>query len=242
VFPLQVQDRLSGLLLITSMTELQCTEETIGFIRLISEVTSTGLFGTSMFEYLDTSYLQIVLALANAVEAKDPYTRGHSERVAFYSIQIAMALGLTKQEKEHLSFAAILHDIGKIGTNIGILNKQEKLLAQEQNDMRTHALIGASILAPVHFLKPIISVVRHHHENFDGSGYPSELKGSDIPLKARIVKIADAWDAMTTDRPYRKALSREAALEQLKQYSGTQFDPELVNVFIQTSIVQDGLS
>jgi putative nucleotidyltransferase with HDIG domain len=242
IFPLRIHDRLSGLLQLTAKSEILCTDDTLDYIRLFSEVTSTGLFGTSLFEYLETSYLQIVMALANAVEAKDPYTRGHSERVAFHSIQIAMALDLTKQEKEHLSFAAILHDIGKIGTNIEILHKKEKLIALEQEDMMAHSLIGARILEPVHFLKPIIAAIRHHHENYDGSGYPSGLKGAAIPLKARIVKISDAWDAMTSDRPYRTALSKSKALEQLTHYSGIQFDPELVGVFVQTQALQDASS
>ena len=241
IFPLRIHDRLSGLLQLTANSEIVCTDDTLEYIRLFSEVTSTGLFGTSLFEYLETSYLQIVMALANAVEAKDPYTRGHSERVAFHSIQIAMALNLTKQEKEHLSFAAILHDIGKIGTNIEILNKKDRLIAAEQEDMMAHSLIGARILEPVHFLKPIIAAIRHHHENYDGSGYPSGLKGAAIPLKARIVKIADAWDAMTSDRPYRKALSPSRSLEQLTRYSGIQFDPELVALFIQRQSMQDNV-
>lgn len=240
IFPLRIHDRLSGLLLLTAKSEIVCTDDTLEYIRLFSEVTSTGLFGTSLFEYLETSYLQIVMALANAVEAKDPYTRGHSERVAFHSIQIAMALKLTKQEKEQLSFAAVLHDIGKIGTNIELLHKKDRLIAAEQEDMMAHSHIGARILEPVHFLKPLIAVIRHHHENYDGSGYPAGLKGAAIPLKARIVKIADAWDAMTSDRPYRKALSQSKALEQLARYAGSQFDPELVGVFIQTQTMQDG--
>jgi len=239
IFPLRIHDRLSGLLQLTSPSEIVCTDDTLEYIRLFSEVTSTGLFGTSLFEYLETSYLQIVMALANAVEAKDTYTRGHSERVAFHSIQIAMALNLTKQEKEHLSFAAILHDIGKIGTNISILTKKDRLLVAEQEDMMAHSFIGARILEPVHFLKPIIAAIRHHHENYDGSGYPSGLKGAAIPLKARIVKIADAWDAMTSDRPYRTALSRSTALEQLARHAGTQFDPELIEVFMQTLEMQE---
>jgi putative nucleotidyltransferase with HDIG domain len=193
-------------------------------------VASTGLLWHGPVRVLKHPDLQIVMALANAVEAKDVDTRGHSERVAFHSIQIAMALDLTRQEKEHLSFAAILHDIGKIGTNIEILTKRDRLIASEQENMMAHSLIGARILEPVHFLKPIVAAIRHHHENYDGSGYPSGLKGTAIPLKARIVKISDAWDAMTSDRPYRKALSRSAALEELIRHSGTQFDPELVGV------------
>ena len=121
-------------------------------------------------------------------------------------------------------------------------NHTPDVIAEEQYSIQNHSLIGARILEPVHFLKPIIPAIRHHHENYDGSGYPSGLKGTAIPLKARIVKISDAWDAMTSDRPYRKALSQSKALEQLTQYSGIQFDPELVDVFIQTQAIQDGLS
>ena len=181
------------------------------------------------------------MALANAVEAKDPYTRGHSERVAFYSVQIANVLGLCRQEKEHLSFAAILHDVGKIGVTAGILGKQDRLAGLEQEDVRAHPQIGARILEPVHFLKPVIAAIRHHHENFDGSGYPSGLKGADIPFKARIVKVADAWDAMTSTRPYREALSQSAALEQLTRYAGIQFDSKIVGVFVNYLVQQHGL-
>ncbi len=231
-FPLMMHDSLSGLLFISS-SAATITEDMTEFITLFSELTSSGLIGSNMIDAVETSYLQTVMALANAIEAKDPYTKGHSQRVAYYSIRLADALGLTKQEKEHLSFAAILHDVGKIGVSEEVLLKTARLTGQEQEIMRTHPEIGARILEPVHFLKPAISAIKHHHEQYDGSGYPGGLQGAEIPFKARIINVADAWDAMTSDRAYRKALPRETAIRELMRHAGKQFDREITEVFVE---------
>ena len=236
-FPLTAHNHLSGLLFLSSPTAA-ITKDMLEFLFLFSELTSSALFGENVINSIETSYLQTVMALANAIEAKDPYIKGHSERVASYSVRIADAMGLTRQEKEHINFAAILHDVGKIGVSEELLMKTARLTGRELEDIQAHPEIGARILEPIHFLKPAIAAIRHHHENYDGSGYPSGMKGARIPLKARIVAIADAWDAMTSHRPYRKALSHGMAVEQLARYSGTQFDPELVEVFLQTQAIQ----
>jgi putative nucleotidyltransferase with HDIG domain len=195
-------------------------------------VLSSGIFNSRLYDDIERSYLQTVGALTNAIEAKDPYTKGHTERVAKLSMRMAEALGLSGQEKEHLRFAALLHDVGKIGINRDILRKLSALNEEETDEMRSHPGKGVQILTPIHFLKPVLSSIRHHHEHYDGTGYPLGLKGGEIPFKARILSIADAWDAMRSDRPYRAALSLEEAKRELLRHAGTQFDPDIVDVLI----------
>ncbi|MDP2277817.1 MAG: HD domain-containing protein, partial [Nitrospirota bacterium] len=230
--PLKMQDEMIGILYLASDESLHYDINEIAFFQLLSEVISSGIFNSRIYYDMENSYLQTVMALANAIEAKDPYTKGHTERVANLSIKIADFFKLTKQEKEHLTFAALLHDIGKIGISKEILWKHCGLDECEEDEVKTHPDKGVQILEPVHFLKPILPAIRHHHEKFDGSGYPLGLKGKEIPFRARIISIADTWDAMLSDRPYRKALSIEEAKNELKKHSGVQFDPEIVDAFL----------
>lgn len=230
--PLKMQDEMLGILYLASDEAHLYDKEEIAFFQLLSEVISSGILNSRIYYDIETSYLQTVMALANAIEAKDPYTKGHTERVAAVSVKIADSLNLSEQEKDHLSFAALLHDIGKIGISKEILWKHCSLDECEEEEVKTHPDRGIQILEPVHFLKPILSTIRHHHERFDGSGYPLGLKGKEIPFKARIISIADTWDAMLSDRPYRRALTAEEAKNELKKHSGIQFDPEIVAAFI----------
>jgi len=230
--PLKMQDKMIGILYLASDQKIKYGRHHTEFFQLLSEVISSGIFNSRLYDDIDRSYLQTVGALANAIEAKDPYTKGHSERVANLSIKMAGALGLSGQEKEHLNFAALLHDVGKIGINRDILRKDCALDKAEEEEMRSHPEKGIQILEPVHFLKPVLSSIRHHHERFDGTGYPLGLKGGEIPLKARILSIADTWDAMLSDRPYRAALSVEEAKKEVLKYSGTQFDPKIVEALV----------
>lgn len=174
----------------------------------------------------------IIYALALAVEAKDPYTRGHSERVSEYSFRLAERVGLSEEERDVLRGAAILHDIGKIGVPEEILRKPGLLTAAEFHQVRRHPAIGERICSALKFARDMLPIIRHHHENYDGHGYPDGLTGQKIPLTARIVAIADGYDAMTSDRPYRSALPLEEALRRLEEGAGTQWDPELVPVFV----------
>ena len=199
----------------------------LGFPKTVSEEDVS----TRINEDMETSCLQIVTALSNAVEAKDEYTRGHSERVAKFSDSVAEECNLSRQERKYLLFAAILHDVGKIGIGRNILLKRCKLDPCEEEELRTHPEKGVRILEPVRFLNPILPVIRHHHERFDGSGYPEGLKGKEIPFKARILSITDAWDAMLSTRPYRRAVPFEAARAELLSCAGSHFDPELVAIF-----------
>jgi HD-GYP domain-containing protein (c-di-GMP phosphodiesterase class II) len=179
---------------------------------------------------LQRSIGQSLLGLANALEAKDPYTRGHSERVGEWSRRIAADLGLPAAEVETIAQAGLLHDIGKIGVPEAILRKPGALDAAEWSVMRRHPVIGAQIVAPFECLAGAAVVIRHHHERCDGSGYPDGLAGAAVPLGARIVAVADVFDALTSARLYRPALSREAALEHLVSEAGRLLDGEVVAI------------
>ncbi len=176
--------------------------------------------------------LNIIKVLSNALDAKSPWTKGHSERVCSYSLMIAEEMGLDREAKRILEMAALLHDIGKIGMYDYILNKPDKLLPQEFEIVKLHPLKGAEILRPISHLQEVIKVISHHHEHYDGSGYPDGLRGESIPLLSRILQVADAFDAMTSERPYRKIPGINRAIEELKSCSGRQFDPSTVEAFI----------
>jgi putative two-component system response regulator len=180
------------------------------------------------------SFLNSLKSLALALEAKDQYTSGHSQRVADIAVNIARKLNMSTEEIERLSFASLVHDIGKIGIKESVINKEGDLTDEEYAYISTHSVIGENILTPVIEDKEILKMVRHHHERHDGRGYPDGLSGQQIPLGARIVAVADMFDAMTSDRPYRKSVSREVAVNELKRYASTQFDPQVVNAFIET--------
>jgi len=172
----------------------------------------------------------VIFALAEAVEAKDPYTEGHLERLANYAEALACELGLSPQAQKDVREGAILHDVGKIGVPEAILRKPASLSKEEYQVIQNHPLVGHRILAPLRLASRILPAVRGHHEHFDGGGYPDGLGGQDISLEARIVAVADAYDAMTSDRPYRGALPEEEAMRRLWADSGRQFDPRWPSV------------
>jgi len=176
-------------------------------------------------------FMGSIRMLANAIDEKDPYTRGHSERVAYYSACVAKHLGMTPEEVENVHLSGIIHDVGKIGIEDKILRKASALTDDEYELMKEHPTKGLHILSAVPLLKEKAGAGLMHHENVDGSGYPDGLAGEDIPLLGRIVSVADAFDAMTTDRPYSKAMTFEAAIARLKFLSGKKFDPECVEAF-----------
>jgi len=177
-------------------------------------------------------FYRVVQSLIRALEAKDAYTKGHSDRVAGYSEKIGEVMGMPKERLELLREAALLHDIGKLGIQEIILNKKSRLTSAERKDIEKHPVIGAEILESVSPDKEMLAVVRGHHEHYDGSGYPDGLKGDDIDILAAIVSVADSYDAMTSHRAYRANLSDAEALDQLKKNSGTQFNPEIVDAFL----------
>jgi putative nucleotidyltransferase with HDIG domain len=185
-----------------------------------------------LYQRMQRAICQSLLGLANALEAKDPYTRGHSERVGQWSQQLALVLGLPPADGELVAQAGLLHDIGKIGVPERVLTKRGPLAEDEWALMRQHPVIGAQITAPFGFLAAGAQAIRHHHERWDGTGYPDGLAGEAIPLSARIVAVADVYDALTTDRPYRAALPRGEAVAHLMAAAGRTLDARVVAAFV----------
>lgn len=184
------------------------------------------------YEELKETYVDTIEALRLAVDAKDVYTRGHSDRVAYYSIKIGEYFGLNEKELEKLKAGGIFHDVGKIGTADDILLKTQKLDDKEYHEIKRHPIKGAHILSAIAMFRDVVPLVRYHHEKYDGTGYPDGLRGEEIPFLARIIAVADAFDAMTTDRSYRSKLGLEEAKDQLIKGSGIQFDPKVIEAFV----------
>ena len=178
-------------------------------------------------------HFDTVRALTSAIDASDPHTRGHSERVTYYSIAMARTMRLSERRIQALEYAGFLHDMGKIGINHDILAKPGSLNEDEWQAMREHPAIGARIVSDLDFLKGAREVVLYHHERYDGKGYPEGLAGERIPLEARITKVADAFDAMMSDRPYRASLGLDKAIDELERGKGTEFDPAVVEAFVE---------
>ena len=203
---------------------------------LISNIASqaaVAIANAKLNQDAEKTYIETISALAVAVEAKDPYSRGHLDRVSRLVTEFSERLDLTPKTIEILKDGAKLHDIGKIGIRDDILRKKEPLTNEELEELEKHAIIGENIMRPIGKLAPLCDMVRHHQEWWDGSGYPDGLRAEEIPLTARILKIVDAYDAMVIDRPYRKALSREQIIDQFKKGSGKEFDPQLAEKFLE---------
>ncbi|HEX2709577.1 MAG TPA: HD domain-containing phosphohydrolase [Candidatus Deferrimicrobium sp.] len=193
-------------------------------------------------DIINSMYVRSIDAMIKALEAKDFYTRGHSQRVTLYSMAIAAELGVAGQELEDLHRASVLHDLGKIGVREAVLNKPGKLTEEEFAEIVRHPETAVRILEPIPFFHPLLPAILHHHERFDGKGYPSRLAGKNIPLASRIMSIADTFDAMTSTRAYREALPVADAIAEIRRCSGTQFDPDIVPAFLacQSKIVIPG--
>ncbi|MDD5258586.1 MAG: HD domain-containing protein [bacterium] len=232
--PILVKDMLKGILLLgEKLSEEPYSKEDINMLTTLADEASIAIDNAQLYEEQKRTYLETVQALAQAIEASDEYTRGHSDRVTKFAIQIARQLQLGRTFIDTLKIACILHDVGKIGIIKEVLNKPGKLNDAEFDIIKMHPVLGEQIIAPVAFLAPIKPIVRHHHERFDGRGYPDGLKGEIIPYLSRIIAVADTYDAMTSERPYRPALSTEIALAEIRKCSGTQFDPEVVKAFLE---------
>ncbi len=190
------------------------------------------------YESLKSSSRQALLGLAEAIEAKDPYTKGHCGRTAVYAMALGKEARLSETDLEVLEFGAFLHDIGKIGIKDAVLLKPGALDDDEWKHMKIHPVVGFQIADQLDMLKPMIPCIRSHHERWDGTGYPDKIKGEDIPLLARIVCLADAYDAMATDRPYKRAIPMDECKKILTRQAGPQFDPSLVDLFISRGIME----
>lgn len=184
------------------------------------------------YEKLEKAYLESIETLRYTVEAKDTYTRGHSDRVSEYSVLLGKAVGLPENQIRTLQIGGLFHDVGKIGVPDIILQKESKLTDDEYSEIKNHPSIGAHILSTASIFKDIIPIVKHHHERYDGRGYPGQLKGEDIPYLARIAAVADSFDAMTSRRTYRDSLPLETVISEFERCRGSQFDPKLTDVFL----------
>lgn len=203
--------------------------------NLISDLISFGISMNKkkrLKQQLKNNWEETIEVLIKLIEMKDPYTEGHSEEVAKWSGIIAQDLNLNNDEQEEIKLAAKLHDIGKIGISDKILNKPGKLSKEEYAEIKKHPVLGADLFLNIKQLESISQIIRYHHEWYNGKGYPDGLIGEKIPLGSRIINIADSYQAMTSDRPYRKALSKNEAIAELKRCAGSQFDPEIVMAFI----------
>ncbi len=230
--PLAIQGKVTGMLNVFSFSEGSTFQEgQRKSLYVLASRAANALENARLHEELKTMFLQTIEGFAFAIDAKDPYTHGHSRRVTGYSEWIAREMGLEEKEVEKILHAATLHDIGKIGLRLDALNKPSPLTAEETETFRTHPKKGCKILAPIRFFEDLIPIIYHHHEHWDGGGYPEARSGSHIPLGARIIAVADAYDAMTSDRSYRKALKEGEATRELRENAGTQFDPSVVDVF-----------
>jgi HD-GYP domain-containing protein (c-di-GMP phosphodiesterase class II) len=242
------RDKLIGILFLGEKeNKEEFTPEELGFLSVLSSDVVMAIQNAWLFEDLNKQveinrnlFLQTANALATAIEAKDRYTSGHTERVARYSLVVAEEIRRMKKiskkrwEKflENLKIASLLHDVGKIGIKEDLLNKNGSLTKEEKKEIEKHTLVGYSILKHIEeFQEPILGV-RYHHERYDGKGYPEGLKGRRIPLIAQIISVADTFDAMTSNRPYRPAMEKEKAIEEIKKNKGRQFSPLIVKAFL----------
>lgn len=207
-------------------------KEDLDLLETMAAHAALLISNANQYKALQSLYLNTVEALAEAIDAKDHYTKKHSEHVNKYAAAIAKELKLPKEKIEIIEKAARLHDIGKIGIHDYILTKPGKLTEKEWKEIRGHSLKGVKILKPLTFLDGVINVIRQHHERYDGAGYPDKKKKNEICVEARIMSVADAFDAMTTERPYAKAMTKQEAIKELKRESGKQFDPDIVSAFL----------
>ena len=207
-------------------------ESGIKSIAQMREIQKINVELKDTYEKLEQAYLESIQTLRYTVEAKDTYTRGHSDRVSELSVLIGKHLGLSEEDLKTLQIGGLFHDIGKIGVPDTILQKESKLTDDEYSEIKNHPSIGAHILSSATIFKDIIPIVKHHHERYDGHGYPSQLAGENIPYLARITAVADTFDAMTSKRSYRDALSLETVISEFERCKGTQFDPKIADVFL----------
>lgn len=238
--PLWIKGRLLGILALGEKTSGEAyTHDDLDLLQSLSDNLSIALENAILYETTRSYLSHTMQALATAVEAKDSYTAGHCERVSAYAVALAKALRLPPDIREALRIGAHLHDIGKMGVDEAILKKPAQLTVEERKIIEQHPAIGTRIVEPLGFPKDVIDCIRHHHERFDGTGYPHRLQGTDIPLVGRIVAIADFYESLTSARAYRGALSDAEAIQLLKNAAGVHLDPELLQVFLK--LVQNGI-
>lgn len=232
--PLKIEDKVIGVTeVVNKKKNKHFSSEDIELLEILSTAGALAIQKARLYQDLNELFISAVRAIADAIEAKDPYTRGHCERMRRFSLIIAEGLNLSEKEKKDLELSALLHDLGKIGVPDTILLKNDKPTPEEWEILKKHPVIGEEILKEIKQLKNVLPGVRYHHERYDGKGYPDGIAGENIPLMARILAVADSYDAMTSDRPYRKGLATDIAEQELIRLKGQQFDPQCIDIFLQ---------
>ena len=233
VCPVMMKQKLTAILAVGEKVSGQDFQSTdLEMVKALSESAGIAIENARLFKDLQDTYLATVRVLVSTIEAKDPYTHGHTERVAQYAVGIAKAMDFSQDEIQTIQLGAFLHDIGKLHTSDSILHKPGALTDEEWRLVKAHPVRGAQMLQGVRFLEKATDLVRHHHERVDGKGYPDGLRGDEITIGAKIVNVADAFDAMTTDRPYRAGLTMDQAIAQFEEKAGTQFAAEVVEIMV----------
>lgn len=232
--PLKIEDKVIGVTeVVNKKKNKKFSSEDIELLEILSTAGALAIQKARLYQDLNELFISAVRAIADAIEAKDHYTRGHCERMRRFSLIIAEGLNLSEKEKKDLELSALLHDLGKIGVPDTILLKNDKPTPEEWEILKKHPVIGEEILKEIKQLKNVLPGVRYHHERYDGKGYPDGIAGENIPLMARILAVADSYDAMTSDRPYRKGLATDIAEQELIRLKGQQFDPQCIDIFLQ---------
>ena len=235
VCPVMMKEKLTAILAVGEKVSGQDFQSTdLEMVKALSESAGIAIENARLFKDLQETYLATVRVLVSTIEAKDPYTHGHTERVAQYAVGIAKAMDFSQDKIQTIQLGAFLHDIGKLHTSDSILHKPGALTDEEWRLVKAHPVRGAQMLQGVKFLEKATDLVRHHHERVDGKGYPDGLRGDEITIGAKIVNVADAFDAMTTDRPYRAGLTMDQAIAQFEEKAGTQFAAEVVEVLVRS--------
>ena len=231
--PLVNRGKVLGVIYLDNREKPGCfDEDDVALLSALANQSAVAIDNSWLHEEIQESYHEAILALLNTVEAKDPITSGHSQRTSLYAYQIAQEMGLSEEESQRIKTAAELHDIGKIGVRDLIIGKESPLSTMEFDSIKDHVLTGENIIKPIEYLRFAGPMIRHHHERYDGLGYPDGLRGDQIPLGARIIGVADAFDAMTTQRPYNAPLSFKEALEEIQASKEKQFDPDVVDALV----------
>jgi HD-GYP domain-containing protein (c-di-GMP phosphodiesterase class II) len=235
VAPIRIEGRVGAIAAVApALGDYEFSDRKMRLLAGLAHQAKLAIMNATSFETLERTFFETVEALANALEAKDEYTSTHARSITDMALDVGHELGIEGRDLKRLELGALFHDIGKIGIPSAILTKPGPLDDEEWKVIRTHPELGERILEPIDRLADVRPIVRACHEHFDGSGYPDQLKGDEIPVEARIILVVDAFDAMTTDRSYRKALPAEEAVRRLRESSGRQFDPKIVEAFLRT--------
>ncbi|HYA86324.1 MAG TPA: HD domain-containing phosphohydrolase [Nitrospirota bacterium] len=231
--PFTINNKVYGIINLANKVDgTAFTDDEISLALTFAKRAAQRIENNALYEVFYNNLINTLKSLVNSIEARDSYTKQHSERVTAYALRIAEAMDLPAEDRDALGFGGYLHDIGKIGVRDTILLKTERLTPQERNEINLHPVIGENIVKPLRFFPKVREIILHHHEHFNGSGYPNGLAGTTIPVTARILAVADAYDAMTSSRPYRQARVHEHAAAELMRNANTQFDGEIVRAFL----------